>query len=103
MLFTFVFAVSFLSGCYFVWLGCSAFVVFMYNLIKMFNFKSKAVRVLFRNLLIVVTVIVVVTVVVIMIIIVISVIGLKWVELETTISVELGQQSGMELDLYTSP
>lgn len=37
-----------------------------------------------------------------MIIIVISVIGLKWVELETTISVELGQQSGMELDYRTS-
>ena len=60
MLFTFVFAVSFLCGCDFVWLGCSAFVVFVDYLVEMFDFKSKAVRVLFRNLLIVVTVIVVV-------------------------------------------
>lgn len=40
--------------------------------------------------------------VVVVIIIVITVIGLKWVELETRISVELGQQLGMELDYRTS-
>lgn len=37
-----------------------------------------------------------------MITIVITVIGLKWVELETGITVELGQQLGMELDYRAS-